>query len=251
VVSPYGKVLQMVGTYADQKLTVERTAPLDLSPVYYAPNCFVDDAGRLIMWGWIQERRSEEETRQSGWAGAMSLPRVITPGADGLVSFAPAAEVEALRDDHVRLGDLAIEPGVERPAPGVEGDCLEIVAEIDPGSATAVGIRIRCSPDGEEQTLISYDADVSMLAAERQRSTLAAGADLDMHGDAFSLRPGENLRLRIFLDRSVVEVFANGRAALTTRLYPTRDDSLGVGFFACGGTAKLVSLDAWTMESIW
>ena len=44
----------------------------------------------------------------------------------------------------------------------------------------------------------------------------------------FELGEGETLRLHIFLYRSVLEVFANGRQCLTQRIYPTRADSLGL-----------------------
>ncbi len=57
--------------------------------------------------------------------------------------------------------------------------------------------------------------------------------------------------MRVFIDRSLIEVFANGRQCLTVRAYPERDDSNGVSLFACGGSASLVSLDAWQMRSIW
>jgi beta-fructofuranosidase len=62
---------------------------------------------------------------------------------------------------------------------------------------------------------------------------------------------GGPLRLRVFVDRTIVEVFANGRLCLTRRMYPTREDSLGVSVFAAGGTAWLASLQAWQMAGIW
>ena len=65
------------------------------------------------------------------------------------------------------------------------------------------------------------------------------------------LKDGEPLRLRIFIDRSIVEVFANGRQCLTLRTYPTLKDSTGVSVFARGGGAKLVSLVAHQMKSVW
>ena len=61
----------------------------------------------------------------------------------------------------------------------------------------------------------------------------------------------EPLRLRIFVDRSIVEVFANGIQALTLRVYPDRDDSIGASLFARGGHATLASLDAYQMECVW
>ncbi len=55
----------------------------------------------------------------------------------------------------------------------------------------------------------------------------------------------EPLRLRVFIDRSVVEVFVNGRQYVAVRVYPGREDSLGVSFRAQDRDAELRSLDAW------
>jgi len=66
-----------------------------------------------------------------------------------------------------------------------------------------------------------------------------------------ALDDGEHLDLRVFVDRSVIEVFANGRQSLTTRVYPTRDDSVGVSVQARRGGARLESMDVWDMQSIW
>jgi beta-fructofuranosidase len=65
---------------------------------------------------------------------------------------------------------------------------------------------------------------------------------LDGHG---------RLRLHIFLDRSVLEVFANEHTCLASRIYPTRPDSLGVDLFARRGQVRLKSLEVWEMGSIW
>ena len=67
---------------------------------------------------------------------------------------------------------------------------------------------------------------------------------------ALRLSPQEKLQLRIFVDRSVVEVFVNGRQCLAERVYPERADSLGVSVRAQGAPAVLESLDAWQMDSI-
>ena len=65
---------------------------------------------------------------------------------------------------------------------------------------------------------------------------------------ARQLQPREPLKLRIFIDRSVVEVFANGRQCMTQRIYPARRDSLGVALFSSGGNARCTALDAWDMD---
>jgi beta-fructofuranosidase len=65
------------------------------------------------------------------------------------------------------------------------------------------------------------------------------------------LAPGETLKLRVFIDNSVVEVFANDRQCLAVRVYPGREDSSGVSLRAQGADAALRSFDAWQMRSIY
>ena len=67
----------------------------------------------------------------------------------------------------------------------------------------------------------------------------------------FQLAEGELLDLRVFIDRSVVELFANGRQAMGLRAYPDRGDSVGVSVAAIGGRASIQSIDAWQMRSIY
>ncbi len=61
----------------------------------------------------------------------------------------------------------------------------------------------------------------------------------------------EPLRLRVFIDRSVVEVFVNGKQCVALRVYPDREDSIGVSMRSQGQDAEIISVDAWQMESIY
>ena len=82
---------------------------------------------------------------------------------------------------------------------------------------------------------------------ERHRSSLDPDQFTYPRGGQLILEDQQNLRLQIFLDRSVIEVFANGKLCLTSRIYPTRKDSLGIAAFAHGGTAILDRMDAWRL----
>jgi beta-fructofuranosidase len=66
-----------------------------------------------------------------------------------------------------------------------------------------------------------------------------------------ALARDEPLKLRVFIDRSVVEVFVNGKQCVALRVYPGREDSLGVSLRAQGQDARLRSLGAWQMKSIY
>ncbi|WP_241781650.1 GH32 C-terminal domain-containing protein [Paenibacillus sp. DMB5] len=61
---------------------------------------------------------------------------------------------------------------------------------------------------------------------------------------------GENLKLHLYLDRSMVEAYANGLKSLTTRVYPGRKDALGLELWG-DGEALVKSMDIWEMKSIW
>ena len=134
----------------------------------------------------------------------------------------------------------------------MRGDALEIAAEIDPADAEECGIKVRCSPDGEEETVVFYDRARKRLGVDRRRSTLVQDGSVSrgLQEGAFELPPGERLRLRVFVDCSVIEVFANDHACITSRVYPSRTDSTGVG--VCSrGAARIHSLDIWSVHSIW
>ena len=48
-----------------------------------------------------------------------------------------------------------------------------------------------------------------------------------------------------------LEVFANDRTCLAARIYPERADSLGLDLFCIQGSARLVTMDVWKLDSIW
>ena len=68
---------------------------------------------------------------------------------------------------------------------------------------------------------------------------------------AVFIEPDETLKLRVFIDKSVVEVFVNGKQCVAMRVYPDREDSVGVSLRSQGQDSALRSLDAWQMENIY
>jgi sucrose-6-phosphate hydrolase SacC (GH32 family) len=121
----------------------------------------------------------------------------------------------------------------------VEDGELRIDVPPEVRDAESVGLTLCCSPGGEERTTVAWHRDDEVLRLDRTRSSLDPGVGRGVHDAPLALAPGEPLTLTAFLDRSVVEAFGNRRAALTSRIYPTRPDSTGIELFAAGGSAHV------------
>jgi sucrose-6-phosphate hydrolase SacC (GH32 family) len=142
----------------------------------------------------------------------------------------------------------------------VRGDSFELDLTIRPGAARRFGIKVRCAPGGAEETVILCDRDAGSLCIDVAKASLAPdivyrtycmkdgeNPPVTVQAAPFELASGEDLHLRVFLDRSILEVFANRRQCMTQRLYPTRADSLGVELFSLDGEVEVVALKAWNM----
>ena len=197
----------------------------------YGTNTYEDDQGRRILFGWISGFKTGR-----GWNGCMSLPRILTLDEGNRIIQTPAPELETLRGAHTRLAGIKLDSEFKR-IDGAAGDQLEVIAEFVPGTAEAFGLKLRSSRDGRRAITMRY-ADGTLDAAGTE-------VPLKLNDEQ------ETLKLRVFLDRSVLEVFVNdGLAAVTRVEYPALED-LDVGVFAENGAATVKSLDVWKMKSIW
>jgi beta-fructofuranosidase len=230
--------------YTSGRFTVESRHVADHGFDFYAPQSFRDERGRRVVIGWMESWESKAwPTKPHGWAGAMTVPRVLRLRADGTPRWSPVEEVETLRCDPRGVAPRAFGPG-EEALEGLRGDSLDLEAEIDPGEAREVALVVRRSADGRQRTRVVLDRTAGTLAIDRE----SAGAG-DRGRDTAPLRlaAGETLKLRVLVDRSSVEVFAqDGSVVLTDRVYPEAS-SVGTSIEARGGAARLTGLRAWRL----
>jgi sucrose-6-phosphate hydrolase SacC (GH32 family) len=231
---------------------------------FFAPESLLDDKGRRIIWAWVTDPRVLP-TQQATGSGVQSLPRVIDLDGDGNLTIKPVPELERLRRGEKTVADLSF--AAETTLPGVRGDRMELAMEIAPGSAEEVVVSVRRSADGAEKTMIVHRPGSKTLAIDCSKSTrredvvytvgpldtggILRAADYKRPRNAFEapleLAPGEPLRLRIFLDGPMLEVFANDRQCLTQQVFPESKEALGVSLSAKGGTASASAIRAWEM----
>jgi beta-fructofuranosidase len=178
----------------------------------------VDAGGRRIQLAWLRDTRDREECRAAGWVGALSLPRQLSLAGDGRLRVDPVPELAALRAEQVHAGPVPADATV----PGCVGTALELDVVLAPPAATGpVALAVGCDAAGQGGLAIEVDRGAGTVA----------GHDLG------PLPPDGPVRLHVFVDASVVEVFALGRV-VTLRRYDLPADGRVV---ARGGPAEVTA----------
>ena len=244
-VSDYSHVRYFIGEFdADESRFVPETHGTLDPGAFYAPQSLSTPDGREVMFGWLREERSVSRQWDAGWAGAMSLPRVIDV-VDGELRQRPAREVDRLRRERLLEDTVSLDDEAERL--DVDGTGLECRLRVDPSDAGEVGLVLRASPDGTECTTVRIRRDA--VVVDRSQSSLEpTAATDDVVVDVADLDPPFDVR--VFLDGSVLELFVADRRALSTRIYPTRSDATGVALYAGQGGAT-IDLDVRRLGSAW
>jgi len=247
-----------------QKFVVTRGGDFNFGPVepagVHAPSACPDGHGNVIAIFNMNPGRPCGD-----WSQIMTLPRRLTCMDRDTLGVEPAGDIASLRETQI-----SIEPGIlpanqEVVLPGVEGDVLEVIAEIAPNGAPLIELCVLRSPDRQEVTRIMFFRDRGYENGDDGRNVKRSCVTIDtsrasIHPDVLSRPPetalvtladDEPLRLHVFIDRSVVEVFVNERQCLACRVYPEHEDSRGVSLRSQGRNGQLLSFDAWRLKSIY
>ena len=224
----------------------------------HAPSAAPDGKGGVIA---IFNMNPGKSTK--GWNQIMTLPRRLTlTGTDDL-GIEPISAVESVRGAHIRVEITRLPANQEIVLPNVSGNAIEIAAEFEPSAASVLELNVLRSPNREEITRIQFYRNRGFLNRDTNKQGSAISIDSSYASALPDARPripetasffvaeDEPLKLRVFVDRSVVEVFANGRQCAAVRVYPGRPDSVGVSLRSQGRDTVLKSLDAWQMANIY
>jgi beta-fructofuranosidase len=187
------------------------------------------------MWAWSRVRhRLKDVPIQSS---IQCLPRELSLPADGVLRIKPLTELEQLRYDAATEENVTIPADAGHQLRGITGDTLELKITFQPGSARRYGVQVYCDPQGRNGFPITFDPAAKTLSMGETKIPLA-------------LHPGEDLELCVFLDKSIIEVFANGRLAALAP-YRYEPGSLGIRLFSEGGSVLARKVAAWKLRSIY
>jgi beta-fructofuranosidase len=218
-----GKVRWKVGTYADQRFTPEKEGVVDWGS-YYAAKTMLDREGNRILWGWIPEARPDSDLIAAGWAGVMSMPRVLSLTAQNELQTEVAPAARNLRGSHTHARGKEIE----------RVRIQDLAAELD----------LHTQPKADSFTLRfhSDNRDFAVITC----STGPAGRELRI-GKLVAPLPGTGVHLHMFFDGSVLEIRANETTFITARIYQIPAGPLSI---TLEGKLEDAVLDAWPMKPI-
>lgn len=203
---------------------------------FYAPQSFETPDGRRIVIGWLAMWESPMPEQADGWAGMLSLPRELSLSPQGKLRMNPVKELESLRGEPrpwsvSELKDQAVM--VETHAEAMEV-CLEW--DLSQSRAETFGLRLG------KGASVHVDSQSQRLVLERDYPEFGLCGYRSV-----PLPAGDILSLRIFIDRSSVEVFVNaGEYSLSSRIYPAMDDRQ-LTLFSQHGQALVHQAQAWVL----
>jgi beta-fructofuranosidase len=211
IYSSQGKALWQVGELDPEKLVFhsERGGVLDHGS-FYAPKTQLDEHHNRILWGWIPETRPLEEYKASGWAGMMSLPRLLTLDDQANLQITVAPAVEMLRQKprtvHVSADDERNHR--QLAGAGIQNCCGEILCYASPANGPfTLSLLGDNDPVAAPWLSIQYDpAQPAQIRLNEKTVPLPSG------------RTGI-LELHFYIDGSVIETFINHHVAYTKRFY--------------------------------
>lgn len=241
------------GTCFESEQTVSRRA--DFGADFYASQSWSDvPEARRIWIAWMNSWRYALFLPTDPWRGALTVPRevrLVKQGDDVLLVQQPVTELEELRHCLLLSARGRTITGESGLLNDVSGKTLEILAVMEPKEAQRVGFRLCVNEDRGEATIVEYDTSIQTLTVDRSNAGTLFGEDLSPRQSAPLVINDGRLRLRILVDWSSVEVFADRGQVVITDLILPAPESTGLQFFSEGGPTVVSSLDIYALESIW
>lgn len=249
-----------LGDFKDEKFVPDNEIPQNLEVIngLLSPSFGTTPEGETVTISIIPDKGGN--SYEKGWAHLYSLPRVVDV-RNGKIIQAPYPGLKTLREEHFSLDRHRLEHPIALPDMGHQ---YELEVCFRPGNATRFGLVLCKNPDGSEQTLLYFDRETGKLVFDKEKTSAANTAYpaqmmqqmMRAGQQGQTARPlrrvdeddytvsGDEVRMHLFIDGSVLEGFINDEDAFTNRLYPSKKNSTLVEIFS-DGTDTEVSADMW------
>ena len=220
-----------LGDFKDEKYLPDFQAMMSWNGNnYFAPESVLAKDGRRVMWAWLLNLPVAP-------CGIQSLPRELELPEDGVLRIRPLRELKSLRHDQKQEEGTTIKSETSHALKEISGNTLELAVTFKVPTAKEFGLDVLCDKNGGNGVRVSVMPESKTLRVGPVNAP-------------FELKAGEDLSLRIFIDKNLVEVFANDRqAAIFAGKYVP--ENVGVRLFGKGGDVEVKEVKGWKMKSIY
>jgi beta-fructofuranosidase len=230
VYSPQGRVKYFTGSmdFKNIKFTPEYHGDVDDGQNFYAPNTIQKAGGRRVLFGWIPGFKENQ-----GWQGAITLPRDLSIDNTGRLIQKPVPELEKLRgaltaEKNVNLSGSSKKLDIDYPQ-------FEMKAAIADSGTDEIGFRFNKENDEP------YEIKITSQSLFFDKEKVAASAPLN-----------EKIKnVRLFFDRTVIEIFVNGGKICAIKVVYPDKKNLNFEIFGSSGSLSFKELNIWKLKSIW
>ena len=200
--------------------------------------------GKTLLLGIVPDKLPTEENFKMGWAHNFSLPREISLAADGSLMQKPYSGLTAMRTATTFSVERSALNGECQLAP-VAGRQIELLGEFTVGNGPC---GFHFLKTGDRRATLSYDPATGILALD-YTSLARVSTDGGRWSAALpkKVNTGETLKLHLYLDGSIVDIFVNDAWAFSVRIFPT-DDATQAEAFADASTVATVS--GWVLNPL-
>ena len=221
-----------LGDFKDEKYLPEFHAMMNWREwETFAPESVLTPDGRRVMWAWCVLKDLPIQN------GVQSLPRELSLPEDGVLRIKPLRELETLRYDEKSEANITVKNDSVYKLKEIAGDAIEFQVTFSPSKVRQFGVHVYCDQDGNGGFPITVEPESKTMTLGTVKVP-------------FATKPDEDVTLRVFLDKNMIEVFANDRqAAVVPHKYAPKN--LGVNLFSKGGDVVVKEAKGWKMKSIY
>ncbi|TKC62605.1 glycoside hydrolase family 32 protein [Pedobacter hiemivivus] len=241
------RALYWVGSFVNERFVPDNPMPKNLEVInrLLSPSVTEDKDGRICAIAIIPDEISGEAAYNQGWSHLYSLPRVWNL-TDGTLNQSPHPALRSLRVANSNFFDATV--ANHQSVKLYSGhQQYEVVAQVRPNKSKQFGFVLHKNPDGSEYTKIYYDVDAKELVVDQRHSSTKKGIPLRIKKDAFALDTSKPVGFHVFVDGSVVEIFINDQHALTTRIFPSKEQSNQAEIFSEGDSIQ-IKAEVWAIR---
>ncbi|MFI6674127.1 LamG-like jellyroll fold domain-containing protein [Kribbella sp. NPDC050470] len=199
------EVVHWIGRWDPESATFTPDHPeprrFDLGRHFTGPSGTVLEDGRTILWSIAQDGRTPEAQRAGGWAHNAGLPLELG-FADQRLAISPIRELESLRTAPLDPGHIG----------GMTFEC-EVTAE-----ASADPLVVSLTVAGLLALELTIDATRQLVRLRRPGASAYDVWRPDEYEEGPAVVPADDVRLRLFVDHSMVEAYVGDHISITTRI---------------------------------